>query len=281
MCELHHSRENCELEDVEITLLLEGIYLHYGYDFRNYSRPSIRRRIKYRMQAEGLSSVTALLDLVLHNRRAMGRLFNDFSIHVTEMFRDPEFFLEFRRTVVPRLCEFPAIRIWHAGCSTGEEVYSMAILLQEEGLYDKATIYATDMNADLLQKAAKGRFPLDKMKQYTRNYQLSGGTRSFSEYYSADHHVVEFDPSLSKNMAFSQHNLVTDHSFNHFHVIICRNVLIYFNEVLQQRVLQLFHGSLVPSGFIGLGSKEGLHPSLKATMFTEMHREQRIFIKKG
>lgn len=266
--------------EIEVSLLLEGIYMHYGYDFRNYSRPSIKRRIRHRMQSERLGTVTQLLNLVLHDRKAMDRLLNDFSINVTEMFRDPDFFLEFRRNVIPRLKHLPMIRIWHAGCSTGEEVYSMAILLHEEGLYSRSMLYATDMNEAVLASAARGIFPLDKMKLYTKNYQKSGGEKSFSEYYSVSNRNVVFHPSLSRNIAFLQHNLVTDHSFNDFNVIICRNVLIYFNDVLQKRVFRLFKESLVPNGVLGLGNKEGLPAACKGICFEELNREQRIYIKK-
>lgn len=270
-----------ELEDIEISLLLEGIYLHYGYDFRNYSRPSIARRIRHRMQAERIQTATGLLDRILRDRGMMDRLIGDFSINVTEMFRDPAFFLEFRRKVVPRLHEWPSIRIWHAGCSTGEEVYSMAILLQEEGLHSRTMLYATDMNEHVLEKASAGMVPLDKMKLYTRNYLQSGGKKSFSEYYTVIRNHVMFHPALFKNIAFSQHNLVTDHSFNDFNVIICRNVLIYFNEPLQQRVFRLFMKSLIPSGFLGLGSKEGIPAVLRDAPFKEIDREHRIYIKNG
>lgn len=269
-----------ELEQLEVSLLLEGINQHYGYDFRNYSRPSIVRRVRHRMFSEGLSTVTSLLNLVLHNEKAMKRLLHDFSIRVTEMFRDPEFFVQFRKLVVPSLREYPSIRIWHAGCATGEEVYSMAILLLEEGLFSRTTIYATDMNEAVLEKAARGVFPLNKMRQYTKNYQQSGGLKSFSEYYTVQNNEVFFHEFLSERIAFSQHNLVTDHSFNDFNVIICRNVLIYFNEKLQQRVLKLFNASLVTSGYLGLGNKEGLPANYKNRMYEEISREQRIYIKK-
>ena len=269
------------LTDIEVSILLEGIYLHYGYDFRNYSRPSIQRRIRHRMQSERLQTVTQLLDRVLHDRAAMDRLLDDFSINVTEMFRDPDFFLTFRRDVIPRLKSLPMIRIWHAGCSTGEEVYSMAIMLHEEGLYSRSMLYATDMNESVLENAAQGAFPLNKMKLYTKNYQQSGGEKSFSEYYTVSNNNVVFSPELSRNIAFLQHNLVTDHSFNDFNVIICRNVLIYFNSELQQRVVHLFNESLVPGGFLGLGSKEGLPASLKGSAFEELDRAHRIYLKKG
>ncbi|RKP46775.1 protein-glutamate O-methyltransferase CheR [Cohnella endophytica] len=267
-----------DIEKLEINLLLEGIYRHYGYDFRNYSFQSIRRRIQYRMQGENLDSILALLEKVLHDRQTMERLFADFSINVTEMFREPSFFLSFRRNIVPLLRNLPAIRIWHAGCSTGEEVYSMAILLHEEGLYPKTMLYATDMNDRVLGQAARRVFPLNKMQLYTRNYLCSGGEEAFSKYYTVIEEGVEFKPYLSENMIFSQHNLAIDHSFNEFHVIICRNVLIYFNDVLQRRVLRLFNESLVQSGYLGLGNKEGLLRS-HAVSFEELDSKEKIYRK--
>lgn len=269
-----------DLERLEITLMLEGIYRYYGYDFRNYSYPSIRRRILNRMQGERSSSILGLLDKVLHDRKAMDRLFADFSINVTEMFRDPGFFLAFRRKIVPLLRAAPKIRIWHAGCSTGEEVYSMAILLHEEGLYRKSMLYATDMNDKVLERAAQRIFPLDKMQLYTRNYLCAGGVEAFSQYYSVNAEGVAFKPFLAENMIFSQHNLAVDHSFNEFHVIICRNVLIYFNDALQRRVMKLFSESLVPSGCLGLGSKEGLLRS-HAVNFEELDAKEKIYRKTG
>ncbi|MFC5471330.1 CheR family methyltransferase [Cohnella suwonensis] len=267
-----------DIEKLEISLLLEGIFRHYGQDFRNYSYPSIRRRIIHRMLGENLSSILGLLDKVLHDRNAMDRLFADFSINVTEMFREPSFFLAFRRKIVPLIRTYPAIRIWHAGCSTGEEAYSMAILLHEEGLYHKTMLYATDMNDKVLRQAAGRMFPLDKMQLYTRNYLQAGGEEAFSKYYSVNEDGVDFKPFLSDNMIFSQHNLAIDHSFNEFHVIICRNVLIYFNEALQRRVLRLFNESLVPSGYLGLGNKEGLLRTHEVC-FDELDSKEKIYRK--
>jgi chemotaxis protein methyltransferase CheR len=267
------------LEKLEISLLLEGICRHYGYDFRGYAFSSIRRRVWHRIKAERLHTVTALTDKVLHSPAAMEHLFQDFSIHVTEMFRDPSFFLAFRNGIIPQLRNKPMIRIWHAGCSTGEEVYSMAILLSEEGLLHKARIYATDFNQKHLEKAGKGIFPLHKMQLYTKNYLLSGGKKAFSEYYSVKNMDVVFHPGLADNLFFSQHNLATDHSFNEFHIIICRNVLIYFNEALQQRVLELFDSSLIPSGILGLGNKEGIRSRNLSGTFEAVDLKENIFRK--
>ena len=222
-----------ELQKIEINLLLEGLYQMYGYDFRGYVRGSLSRRILNRMKAERLPTITALLEKVLHEQGFLERLLNDLSIQMTEMYRDPSFFAAFRNEVVPLLRELPEIRIWHAGCATGEEVYSMAILMQEEGLAEKTRIYATDMNEKAIIAAKKGAFPLKKMQQYTKNYLKAGGKKAFSEYYTTDHQFAYFHSILSDNLIFDQHNLVSDSSFNEFHVILCRNVMIYFDKDLQ------------------------------------------------
>lgn len=247
-----------DLERIEVELLLEGIYRQYGFDFRAYAYASIRRRLWKRIETEGLRSVSALQERVLHEPAMMEKLLLDLSINVTAMFRDPNFYVAFRQKVVPMLRTYPFIRLWHAGCSTGEEVYSMAILLREEGLYDRARIYATDINEVVLQRAKAGIFPIDRMQEYTDNYIRAGGTRSFSEYYTAKYGGALFDQSLTKNVVFSQHNLVTDKSFSEFNVILCRNVLIYFDKNLQTKVHELFYDSLGMFGILCLGSKESL-----------------------
>ncbi|WP_240344286.1 protein-glutamate O-methyltransferase CheR [Paenibacillus sp. SYP-B3998] len=247
-----------EREALEIDLLLEGIHRLYGYDFRNYVRTSIRRRIQSRMRLEKLPTITALLERTLHDKLVAEQLIKDFSINVTEMFRDPSFFRAFRAKVVPYLRELPNIRIWHAGCSTGEEVLSIAILLEEEGLLNKTHIFATDMNAAVIDKARTRTYPLSRMQCYTKNYLQAGGSREFSTYYTTDDEHAYFAASLMRHVTFFQHNLVTDRSFNEFHVIFCRNVLIYFNLSLQNRAHELFRESLSPAGFLGLGSKESL-----------------------
>jgi len=248
-------------ERLEVELLLEGIYRQYGFDFRSYAYASIRRRLWKRIHAEGLGTVSALQELVLHEPEAMERLLLDLSINVTAMFRDPGFYRSFRQEVVPRLRTYPFIRLWHAGCSTGEEVVSMAILLSEEGLYERCRIYATDMNEVVLQRARAGIFPLQRMQEYTESYIRAGGARSFSEYYTAKYDGALFDPALLRNVVFSQHNLATDRSFSEFNVIVCRNVLIYFDRTLQARVHSLFYESLTMFGVLGLGSKESLRAS--------------------
>jgi len=270
---------NAELERVEIELLLEGIYRHYGFDFRSYAYASIRRRLWKRVDAEGLSSISELQALVLHDTGAMERLLLDLSVSVTAMFRDPGFYQTFREEVVPLLRTYPFVRIWHAGCSTGEEVYSTAILLEEEGLLDRTRIYATDINDAVLQQARAGIFPLNRMQEYTDNYIRAGGKRSFSEYYTAKYDGALFSPSLTRNVVFSQHNLVTDRSFSEFNVIFCRNVLIYFDRNLQQRVHALFYESLVTFGILALGSKESLRFSKYEPCYEKLDAKEKLYRK--
>jgi chemotaxis protein methyltransferase CheR len=268
-----------DLERIEIELLLEGIYRHYGFDFRSYAYASIRRRLWRRIQAEGLATVSALQDRLLHDPAIMEQVLLDLSINVTAMFRDPTFYLAFRQKVVPLLRTYPFIRVWHAGCSTGEEVYSMAILLEEEGLYERARIYATDINEVVVHRARAGIFPLERMQEYTENYIRAGGARSFSEYYVAKYDGALFSPALQRNVVFSQHNLVTDRSFAEFNVILCRNVLIYFGRDLQIRVHGLFHESLVHLGILCLGSKETLRLSNYEGSYEELSGAERIYRK--
>ncbi len=267
------------MEDIEINLLLEGIYQAHGFDFRNYLRSSIRRRIIHRMQAEGLPSITALLERVLYDPEFIGKIVNDFSIRVTEMYRDPAFFLAFREKIIPIIRDAPEIRLWHAGCSTGEEVYSMAILLQEENLLHKTKIYATDMNEQAIEQAKAGKYPLKRMQLFTKNYLLSGGKQEFSAYYITDHEYAIFKPDMMSKVVFAQHNLATDSTFNDFHVILCRNVLIYFDSVLQQRVYNLFYESLTSEGVLALGNMEAIISASK-TQFEEIMPCQRIFRKR-
>jgi len=268
-----------DLERIEIELLLEGIFRHYGFDFRAYAYASIRRRLWKRIEEEGLGNISALQERVLHEPEMMEKLLLDLSINVTAMFRDPGFYRVLRDQVVPTLRTYPFIRIWHAGCATGEEVYSMAILLEEEGLYERSRIYATDINEVVLQKAKSGIFPLDRMQEYTENYITAGGKRSFSDYYIAKYDGALFDPSLTKNVVFSQHNLVTDRSFSEFNVILCRNVLIYFDKTLQARVLTLFYDSLAMLGVLALGSKESLRFSPYEECYEQINGPEKIYRK--
>ena len=268
-----------DLERIEIELLLEGVFRHYGFDFRSYAYASIRRRLWKRVEAEDLRTVSQLQARILHDPDAMERLLLDLSVNVTAMFRDPSFYKEFRTRVAPLLRTYPFIRVWHAGCSTGEEVFSMAILLDEEGLYDRSRIYATDINDMVLQRARQGIFPLDRMQEYTDHYIRAGGTRSFSEYYTAKYDGALFAPALSRNMVFSQHNLVTDRSFSEFHVIFCRNVLIYFDKTLQHHVHTLFYESLVTFGVLALGSKESLKFSEYEPCYEKLSASERLYRK--
>lgn len=268
-----------ELEQIEIELLLNGVYRLYGYDFRNYALPSLKRRIWHHVHAENVRSISALQEKVLHDRGCFERFVYSLSIPVTEMFRDPGMFLAFRKKVIPLLRGCPHIRIWHAGCSTGEEVYSMAILLHEEGLHDKAQLYATDMNARSLQQAREGVYEISKMKQYTANYMEAGGTRMFSEYYTAKYNSVILQPYLRKNIIFAEHNLATDTSFNEFNVIFCRNVMIYFNEELRNHVHGLFYESLSPSGVLVLGSKESIPFTRHSDSYEPMDTVEKIYRK--
>ena len=268
-----------DLERIEIELLLEGVYRHYGFDFRSYAYASIRRRLWKRVEGEELRTISDLQARILHDAEAMERLLLDLSVNVTAMFRDPSFYREFRERVIPLLRTYPFIRIWHAGCSTGEEVFSMAILLEEEGLYDRARLYATDINDVVLQRAKQGIFPLDRMQEYTDNYIKAGGTKSFSEYYTAKYDGAIFSPSLTRNVVFSQHNLVTDRSFSEFHVIFCRNVLIYFDKKLQNRVHTLFYDSLVTFGLLALGSKESLKFSQYEPRYEKLSATEKLYRK--
>jgi len=269
--------EREELEDVEIQLLLEGIYRYYGFDFRNYALASLKRRIWNTVKTEGLTTISGLQEKVLHEPECLERLLLNLSINVTAMFRDPSFFLTFRKKVIPILRTYPFIRIWHAGCSTGEEVYSMAILLKEEGLYHRSRLYATDINEIVLRKAKSGIFPLVMMQEYTHNYIQAGGNKSFSEYYTAAYGNAIFSSELKENIIFSLHNLATDNSFNEFHVIFCRNVLIYFNKNLQHRVHKLFYESLIRFGILGLGRQESIRFTPHEQDYEQLVSSEKIY----
>jgi chemotaxis protein methyltransferase CheR len=268
-----------DLEQLEVGLLLEGIFKQYGFDFRSYAYASIRRRLWKRIEAEGLTTISGLQERVLHDPAMMERLLLDLSINVTAMFRDPGFYRVFREQVVPTLRTYPFIRLWHAGCATGEEVYSMAVLLEEEGLYERSRIYATDINEVVLQKAKAGIFPIERMQEYTENYIAAGGKRAFSDYYIAKYGGSLFSPSLTRNVVFSQHNLVTDSSFSEFNVILCRNVLIYFDKSLQARVHELFYNSLAMFGVLALGSRESLRFSPYEDSYEQINGPEKIYRK--
>jgi chemotaxis protein methyltransferase CheR len=268
-----------ELEQLEIELLLEAVYRRYGLDFRQYAQASLKRRLYRRMLAEGLETLSQLQDRLLHDPPCMERLLVDLSINVTSMFRDPSFYVALRTKVVPALHTYPFTRIWCAGCSSGEEVYSLAIVLQEEGLYERTRIYATDINEHVLQTAREGVFPLAKMQQYTQNYLSGGGTLDFSQYYVAAYDHAQFSKSLTENVVFAQHNLAMDRGFNQFNVILCRNVMIYFDRALQNRVHELFHSSLEMFGILALGHKESLSFTPFADSYEEIDAAERIFRK--
>jgi len=266
-----------DLERIEIELLLEAVNRHYGFDFRGYAFGSLRRRLWRQATAEGVASISGLQERVLHDPEAMERMLTGLSVNVTTMFRDPSFFVAFREQVVPLLRTYPFIRIWNAGCSTGEETYSLAILLEEEGLYDRARIYATDFNSDVLARARAGELPLDRMQEYTQNYQRAGGTDDFSSYYSVDGTTAKLHERLSEHVIFAQHNLASDRSFNEFNVVLCRNVLIYFGRDLQRRVHRLFYDSLARFGVLGLGQKETLRFTDVEDCYEELDAREKLY----
>jgi chemotaxis protein methyltransferase CheR len=267
------------LEDIEIELLLDGIYQQYGYDFRNYSAALLKRRIWHTMRSEKVGTISGLQEKVLHNPEWMERLLLALSINVTSMFRDPDFYLAFRQKVVPILRTYPFVRIWNAGCSTGEEAYSLAILLAEEGLYDRCHIYATDMNSTVLKRAEAGIFPLSAMQEYAANHAQAGGTACFLDMFTTKSGNAVLKPSLKRNMTFAQHNLVTDSAFNEFNVVLCRNVLIYFNRDLQNRVHELLYESLATFGVLGLGKKETINLTSYQKLYKELDAANRLYRK--
>ena len=269
------------LEDIELDLLLEGIMRRYGLDFRGYARMSLRRRVWNMVHAQKLGTLSALQGKVLHEPSAMEELLQHLSVNTTTMFRDPSFFAAFREKVVPHLFSAPFVRIWHAGCSTGEEVYSLAILLMEAGLYERSRIYATDMNAAVVEKAKSGIFPMEHMREYTANYLRAGGTSAFSDYYTANYDHAIFKASLRKNIVFAQHNLVSDGTFNEFNVILCRNVLIYFGTELQGRVYRLLHQSLRRFGVLALGRGETLRHTVIENEYDEVDVQERLYRRRA
>jgi len=265
--------------DIEIPLLLEAIFLKYGYDFRTYSKSHIKRRLIHRLNIDNIETISLMQNKVLVDKEYFVSLLNDLSINVTEMFRDPEFYLEFRKKVVPILKTYPFIKIWHAGCSTGEEVYSLAILMKEEGILERCQIYATDFNRKVLDTAKKGIYNSNNIDLFSQNYAKAGGNLKLSDYYTSKYGSIVFDKNLSKRVVFADHNLVTDSVFAEVNLIFCRNVLIYFNKKLQTNVINLFGDSLSPSGFLCLGNKESLKFLSTKDNFTEISKSQRIFKK--
>lgn len=268
-----------DTENIELELLLKAIYLKYGYDFRGYARVSVKRRIKHRLERSGLKTISNMQGAILHDRDFFNILLNDMSINVTEMFRNPSFYLALKDKIIPELDSRNFFKIWHAGCSTGEEVYSMAIFLKEAGLYENTLIYATDFDEGVLAKAREGVYHAEKIRQFTKNYKDAGGLESFSEYYSARYDFALINNALKKNIQFSNHNLVTDGVFGEMNMVVCRNVLIYFSRELQERVFKLFYESLAHGGILCLGSKETVKLSSYSKFFKDIDPIEKIYKK--
>lgn len=275
-----YDESNTDLFNIELQLLLEAIFLRYGYDFRNYSKAHIKRRVLNRLGTSRLNTITQLLDKVLRDPVFFREFLDDLSINVTEMFRDPEFYKSLRQNIIPKLRTYAYFKIWHAGCATGEEAYSLAILLKEEGLLDRCQVYATDFNQKVLEIAKEGVYHKDDIEQYERNYLLSGGKNKLSDYYQTMYGSVIFNKELSNRIVFADHNLVTDSVFADVHLILCRNVMIYFEKNLQENVLNLFYESLVPSGILCLGTKESIKFTRFEKLFDVIDEKQKIFKKK-
>lgn len=271
---------NNETSELEIKLLLEAVYQQYGYDFRQYSQGHVKRRIMNRMMKWKLEDVSQIQSKILSDKTLASELLQDLSITVTEMFRDKGFYHSLRQIVIPILKTYPFIKIWHAGCATGEEAYSMAIILEEEGLYDRTTIYATDFNQQALNQAKEGIFSNSLIKEYTTNYQLSGGKESFSSYYTSNYDNVIMNAAIKRNIVWANHNLVTDSVFAEVNLILCRNVIIYFDSDLQNKVQHLFYNSLNNGGILCLGNKESLRFTDLQNEYIELDKKQRIFKKK-
>ena len=267
------------LQDIEIRLLVEAVHLRYGHDFRDYSPASMKRRVLQAQQRMGAATISALQERILHDPAEFAQLLQYLTVPVSEMFRDPSYFLALRQQVVPVLRTYPSIKVWVAGCSTGEEPYSLAILLREEGLLERTILYATDINHASLEKARQGIYDLEAVRKFTRNYQRAGGQKSFSDYYTAAYGGAVLDKSLRDSITFADHSLATDAVFSETQFVSCRNVLIYFNRRLQDRALGLFHESLSHRGFLGLGSKETLDFSAYADKFEVVSRPERIYRK--
>jgi len=266
-------------EQIELAVLMEAVFLKHGYDFRNYSEAHLRRRIKHVLAKLNLPNVAALQHETIYDKACFELLLAELSINVTEMFRDPSFYRALRETVLPMLKTYPFVKIWHAGCASGEEVYSMAILLKEEGLYERCQIYATDFNSLVLKKAKQAIFPLELIKEYTTNYIAAGGQRDFADYYTAAYDSIILDKSIRERIVFSDHNLATDTVFGEMHMVICRNVMIYFNRELQDRVVKLFADSLCYRGILCLGSKESLKFNANGHLFEPVNAEEKIYKK--
>lgn len=269
-----------EIEEIELQLLLDSVHKRYGYDFRDYARASLMRRAKLVAASTGFKNISELIPALLHDRSYFLNMLHHFSITVTEMFRDPQVYLKLRETVFPYLETHPYIKIWHAGCATGEEVYSLAILLKEAGIYDRCTIFATDFNDSALEVAKEAIYKIENMKHCLTSYRNAGGINSFSEYYTADSDSIVLNKELRKNITFANHNLVLDSVFGEMHLILCRNVLIYFNKTLQNKTLELFRESLVSGGFLCIGTKESINFSSVINDFQAISEKEKIYRKK-
>ena len=271
--------ENFDTQNIELDLLLQAVNMKYGYDFRNYSKAHLKRRILQRLKLSGLNTISELQNKVLWDKEFYRIFLQDLSINVTEMFRDPDFYLSLRKKVISDLKTYAHIKVWHAGCSSGEEVYSLAIILKEEDLLQRTQIYATDINKSVLETARNGIYSNKEIELYSRNYLDSGGKGQLSDYYTSKYGSVLFDKSLSKNIVFADHNLVTDGVFAEVNLVFCRNVLIYFDKFLQNKVLKLFSDSLSKRGFLCLGTKESLKFTSMEDGFTVIDKKMKIYKK--
>lgn len=269
------------IEDIELRLLLEAIFHKYHYDFRDYAMASIKRRLYKAREDFKCDTYSKLQDLILRDASAFHKLLSYLTVQVTEMFRNPSYFKAIRTEVVPHLKTYPSLKVWVAGCSSGEELYSLMILFHEEGLLDRTIFYGTDINTDALKIAEQGIYRVDRMQLYSQNYQKSGGRESLSEYYTAAYDKAVFNKDLKKNVVFSDHSLVTDNVFAEMQFVSCRNVLIYFNRTLQDRAFGLFKDSLPRGGFLGLGAKETLRFSSHSDDFEDFNRTEKIYQKKA
>jgi chemotaxis protein methyltransferase CheR len=270
-----------KIEDIEIRLLLEALYQRYHYDFRNYAMSSIRRRLRQAREQLGFATISAMQERVLHDPDMLPRMLRYLTVQVSEMFRDPTYFRAIREKVVPHLRTYPSLKIWIAGCSTGEELYSFVILFREEGLEERTLFYATDINPEALAQAEAGVYELDRLRLFTENHQQAGGKTSLSDYYQTGYNRCVFDKSLKRNVVFSDHSLVTDQVFGEMQYVSCRNVMIYFDRDLQDRAVSLFRDALPRNGFLGLGSKETLRFSRHEDAFQDFVREEKIYRRTG
>lgn len=269
-----------ELIDIEIKLLMEGAYQVYGYDFRDYAEASLRRRLLQWLSGSGYATLSHAQSQLLRDRGLFDTMLRGITVNVSEMFRDPFFFKSIRELVIPYLKTYPFVKVWHAGCASGEEAYSMAILLLEEGFKGRFRIYATDINEEVIRKAQEAIYPLQEMKHFTKSYQASGGTRSFSDYYTARYDHAILTPTLRENIVFAAHNLAVDADFGEMNIILCRNVMIYFKQPLKERVLKLFDSSLASGGFLCLGTKESLDNRQISSLYEEIKPRTQIYKRK-